>query len=92
MNAGAWSPDGKLIAGGELRAGRELTIACLDGSLHVWRTNSNFARPDKSNEAAHQKGTETTGVVFSPDSTRLVTRGSDETIKREFGPSSDTDG
>jgi WD40 repeat protein len=61
------------------------TPACLDGALHIWRTASNLARPDKSNETAHRKGTETTCIAFSPDSTRLVTRGADETVKRELG-------
>ncbi|WOO77649.1 WD repeat-containing protein 70 [Vanrija pseudolonga] len=70
VTACAWSPDGKLIAGG-----------CLDGALHIWRTNGNFARPDKSNEAAHAKNTETTAVAFSPDNTKLVSRGADDTIK-----------
>ncbi|WVR08277.1 hypothetical protein IAU60_005324 [Kwoniella sp. DSM 27419] len=66
----AWSPDGKLIAG-----------ACLDGTLHIWDTSSNFARPKYSNETAHAKNTETTGIAFSRDGQRVVTRGGDDTVK-----------
>ncbi|WWC93073.1 uncharacterized protein L201_008038 [Kwoniella dendrophila CBS 6074] len=66
----AWSPDGKLIAG-----------ACFDGALHIWETSSNFARPKYSNENAHAKNTETTGVVFSRDGQRVATRGGDDTVK-----------
>lgn len=72
VTACAWSPDGKMIAG-----------ACHDGALHVWGTSGNYARPDKSNEAAHAKSTEVTSVAFSPDSRRLVSRSQDETIKCE---------
>jgi WD40 repeat protein len=54
----------------------------MDGTLHVWKTHSNLARPDKSCETAHTKNTETTGVAWSPDGTRLVTRGGDDTVKR----------
>lgn len=73
VTACAWSPDGKLIAGG-----------CTDGSLHIWRTSSNLARPDQSNDAAHAKANEMTCVAFSPDSKRLVTRSLDNTIKRRL--------
>ncbi|WWC73443.1 uncharacterized protein I206_107413 [Kwoniella pini CBS 10737] len=66
----AWSPDGKWIAG-----------ACFDGALHIWSTSGNFARPTYSNENAHTKNTETTGVVFSRDGTKVVTRGGDDTVK-----------
>lgn len=58
-------------------------VACLDGTLHVWKTLSNLARPDRSCETAHTKNTETTGVAWSPDGKRLVTRGGDDTVKRE---------
>lgn len=59
-------------------------LACLDGTLHVWSTNSNLARPDKSCETAHEKGSRTSGVVFARDGRRLATRGGDDTVKCEF--------
>ncbi|KAI0314992.1 WD40-repeat-containing domain protein [Amylostereum chailletii] len=65
-----YSPDGKYIAG-----------ACLDGALHIWKTSSNFVRPDMTIEGAHAKGTETGSVVFSVDGTTLLTRGGDDTVK-----------
>ena len=57
----------------------------MDGALHVWKTDSNFARPYYSCETAHTKDTETTSVVFSRDSTRIATRGGDHTVKRKLG-------
>ncbi|KAL7424891.1 hypothetical protein Q5752_000577 [Cryptotrichosporon argae] len=72
VTACAYSPDGTLIAGG-----------CRDGALHVWKTASNMARPDRTGETAFVKGTAPTSVVFSPDSKRLVSRGGDgdDTLK-----------
>lgn len=81
----AWSHDGRLVAGGttllraKSQADRE---ACMDGTLNVWSTNSNFARPDKTNETAHVKDTETSGVAFARDGYRIATRGGDDTVKR----------
>ncbi|KAI0034903.1 transcription factor [Vararia minispora EC-137] len=68
----SYSPDGKLIA-----------AACLDGALHIWKTSSNFVRPDSTIEGAHVKGTETGSVVFSVDGSMLLTRGGagDDTVK-----------
>ena len=59
----------------------KLTAACLDGSVHVWKFDSNLARPNYSCETAHAKDTETTAVAFSRDGSRLVSRGGDGTIK-----------
>ncbi|KAI0038900.1 transcription factor [Auriscalpium vulgare] len=66
----AYSPDGRYIAG-----------ACLDGALHLWKTNSNFVRPDMTVQAAHTKGTETGSLVFSVDGHTILTRGGDNTVK-----------
>ncbi|KIM48429.1 hypothetical protein M413DRAFT_440158 [Hebeloma cylindrosporum] len=65
-----YSPDGNLIGG-----------ACLDGALHMWRTNSNFVRPNMTIENAHVQGTETGSVVFSVDRQTVLTRGGDDTVK-----------
>lgn len=65
------------------RAFTDHHVACLDGTLNVWSTNSNFARPDKSSENAHTKGTATTSVAFARDGWRLASRGGDDTVKRE---------
>ncbi|TFY72638.1 hypothetical protein EVG20_g378 [Dentipellis fragilis] len=66
----AYSPDGKYIGG-----------VCLDGAMHMWKTNSNFVRPDMTIDGAHTKGTETGSMVFSVDGHTLVTRGGDDTVK-----------
>ncbi|TFK57426.1 transcription factor [Heliocybe sulcata] len=70
INTCAYSPDGNLIAG-----------ACLDGAMHIWKTNSNFVRPDMSIEGAHTKTTETGSLVFSVDGRTVLTRGGDDTVK-----------
>ncbi|TFY74140.1 hypothetical protein EWM64_g9872 [Hericium alpestre] len=70
VTACGYSPDGKYIGG-----------ACLDGTLHMWKTNSNFVRPDMTIQNAHAKGTETGSLVFSVDGHTLVTRGGDNTVK-----------
>lgn len=81
----AWSPDGSLIAAGKLLISTsELTSGCLDGTIHVWKTASTLARPDRSAETAHEKGQEITGVAFSPDGKKLVSRSMDETVKRKL--------
>lgn len=70
VTACAYSQDGKTIAG-----------ACTDGTLHLWARNSNFVRPSLSNEEAHVKGSETSGIAFSRDGRSLATRGGDDTVK-----------
>ena len=57
--------------------------ACLDGALHMWNANSNFVRPNMTIENAHTKGTETGSLVFSVDGRTVLTRGGDDTVKRE---------
>jgi len=37
-----------------------------------------------SNETAHTKGAETSSVCFSIDGRTVLTRGGDDTVKREF--------
>lgn len=59
-------------------------IACIDGTLNVWSTTSNFVRPSQSVEGAHVKGTQTGSVVFSVDGRTILTRGGDDTVKRMF--------
>lgn len=78
-----------MIAGGTLRLYTETGVvltcaACIDGTLHVWKVGSNYARPDRSCETAHTKDTETTSVVFSRDGSRIATRGGDGTVKRKY--------
>ncbi|BGP50318.1 hypothetical protein JCM10450v2_006237 [Rhodotorula kratochvilovae] len=70
VTACGWSPDGKSVA-----------AACEDGAIHVWAASSNFTRPNASCEGAHEKGTTTSSIVFSPDGKFLVTRGGDGTLK-----------
>ena len=69
---------------GRSSVGSMLISACLDGTLHVWKVDSNLARPNYSCETAHAKDTETTSVAFSRDGSRLVSRGGDGTIKCEL--------
>ncbi|KAG8993420.1 hypothetical protein FRB90_000711 [Tulasnella sp. 427] len=66
----AFSHDGKFIAG-----------ACLDGTLNIWGSNSNFVRPSHTAENAHEKGREVGSVVFSVDGHTVVSRGMDEYTK-----------
>lgn len=56
-------------------------LVCLDGVMHMWKTASNFARPDMSLEGAHVKGTESGSIVFSVDGRTVLTRGGDDTVK-----------
>ncbi len=60
------------------------SLACLDGTLNLWKTNSNFVRPDLAAQGAHAKGTETGSLAFSVDGNAVLTRGGDHTVKRTF--------
>ena len=61
--------------------GRSIACAAQDGTINVWATNSNFARPNATAMDAHTKGTETSGLTFSSDSRTLLSRGGDDTVK-----------
>lgn len=65
-----YSPDGKTIA-----------ATAIDGTINLWSTSSNFARPNSTAENAHTKGTETSGITYSLDGRTIVTRGGDDTVK-----------
>ncbi|KAF9434981.1 hypothetical protein BGZ76_007103 [Entomortierella beljakovae] len=70
VSAVTYSSDGKLIAG-----------AATDGTVCLYPSNGPFLRSTHTIENAHVKGTETTGITFSKDSQRMVTRGGDDTVK-----------
>jgi len=63
--------------------GRTLATACADGAVHLWATNSSFARPNHSVEGAHRHGTSTSSIVWSRDNRHFATRGGmgDDTVK-----------
>jgi WD repeat-containing protein 70 len=87
VTACGYSPDGRYIAGGAPRYHVNLLaltscIACFDGALHLWKTNSNFVRPDMTIQEAHAKGTETGSLSFAVDGNTILTRGGDHTVKR----------
>jgi WD40 repeat protein len=90
VTACGYSPDGRYIAGGTLHRTKTtyttpiIRPACLDGALHLWKTNSNFVRPDMTAQDAHVKGTETGSLTFSVDGSTILTRGGDHTVKRTF--------
>ena len=56
---------------------------CEDGAIHVWQTKSNFVRPDRTVEGAHAKGSQIGTMIFSIDGRTVLTRGSDDTVKRK---------
>jgi WD40 repeat protein len=71
ISAASYSRDGRTIAG-----------AGHDGSLHLWSSSSSsFIRPNASVDKAHEKGTATSGIVWSLDNHTIVTRGGDGTVK-----------
>lgn len=89
----AFAPDGKNFAAGAskrvlCRRARIADVsrgptAGYDGTIHMWSTSSNFARPNATCEGAHAKGTETSGLAFSIDGRTLASRGGDDTVKRQ---------
>lgn len=68
-----YSTDAKYVAG-----------AYQDGTIQVWDTKGNHLRPAIPIPDAHQKGTETSSVLFSRDGRTLVSRGGDDTVKCEY--------
>ncbi|KAK9457391.1 WD40-repeat-containing domain protein [Dipodascopsis uninucleata] len=70
VSALAWSTDGRLLGG-----------AATDGSLSLWPASGPYNRPTQSIQDAHEKGSWTSSAIFLPDSTSLLTRGGDHTIK-----------
>src|SRR5579859_1776013 len=69
LTACAYSPQGKWIA-----------AAATDGTVNLWGTNGPMNRPTATVDG-HTRQTETSGMAFSQDENRLVTRGGDETVK-----------
>jgi WD repeat-containing protein 70 len=66
----AYSPDGKWIG-----------AACTDGTVNIWGYNGPMTRPSATVDG-HVRQSETSGMVFSQDGNHVVTRGGDETVKR----------
>ncbi|CAO3620367.1 unnamed protein product [Mucor hiemalis] len=58
-----------------------LAGAYQDGTLQIWDTKGAHIRPAFAVPDAHQKGTETSCLLFSRDDKTLVTRGGDDTVK-----------
>uniref|UniRef100_A0A0N4Z9D3 WD_REPEATS_REGION domain-containing protein n=1 Tax=Parastrongyloides trichosuri TaxID=131310 RepID=A0A0N4Z9D3_PARTI len=67
-NVCAYSLNGKFIVAG-----------CEDGSIFIWKNGKVFVTPNYSNKNAHSDCV--TSVVFSPDSTKLLSRSKDGTLK-----------
>lgn len=91
VTACGYSPDGRYIAGGTSASTSRSQLpmltnpqACLDGTLNLWKTNSNFVRPDLTAQGAHVKGMEIGSLVFSVDGNTVLTRGGDHTVKCRF--------
>ncbi|KAF9905261.1 hypothetical protein EC991_001860 [Linnemannia zychae] len=70
VTAVAYSSDGRMIAG-----------AGGDGTISLYPSSGPFLKTIHTIENAHVKGTETSSIIFSRDSQRMVTRGGDDTVK-----------
>ena len=70
ITTACFNPTGKLVA-----AARE------DGGISLWNYASSPLRPTMHVPDAHQKGTETSRMVFTSDDVSLFTRGGDDTLK-----------
>ncbi|KAG0269026.1 hypothetical protein BGZ95_002222 [Linnemannia exigua] len=70
VTAVAYSSDGRMIAG-----------AGGDGTISLYPSTGPFLKTIHTIENAHVKGTETSSIIFSRDSQRMVTRGGDDTVK-----------
>lgn len=69
----AYTGDAKYLAG-----------AYQDGTLQIWDTKGNHIRPAIPIPDAHQKGSETSSILFSRDNRTMVTRGGDDSVKCKF--------
>lgn len=58
-----------------------LAAGCADGALHLWSTSGSYSSPNSSIQAAHEKGTDISSVVFSSNGNTLASRGTDHTLK-----------
>uniref|UniRef100_A0A0K0ERH9 WD_REPEATS_REGION domain-containing protein n=1 Tax=Strongyloides stercoralis TaxID=6248 RepID=A0A0K0ERH9_STRER len=67
-NVCAYSKNGKLIAAG-----------CEDGGIFIWKNGKVFVSPNYSNKSAHSDCI--TSLDFSPDSSKIITRSKDGTLK-----------
>ncbi|GJJ70250.1 hypothetical protein EMPS_02599 [Entomortierella parvispora] len=70
VTAVSYSSDGKMIAG-----------AGADGTVSLYSSVGPFLRPIHTIENAHARGSDTSSILFSRDSQRMVTRGGDDTVK-----------
>ncbi|KAK7082175.1 WD repeat-containing protein 70 [Halocaridina rubra] len=66
----AYSRDGLLVA-----------CTCDDGSVQMWDHRKTFVNVSVNVKGAHDKGSETSGLVFAYDNKGFATRGGDDTLK-----------
>ncbi|XP_043189509.1 WD repeat-containing protein 70-like isoform X4 [Amphibalanus amphitrite] len=63
------------------RDGHLVAAACTDGSLQMWDHRKAYVSTTMLVRDGHQRGTETSSIVFSYDNVSVATRGGDETLK-----------